>query len=94
MLTLSASATSVAPGGTVTFTGKVKPALAGTAVYLQTKSGGTWSDVASVKLDATSSYSFTWTAPSTSGDVSLRVRIPATTGLLTAASPAVVVTVG
>ncbi len=94
VLTLSASATSVAGGGTVTFTGKVKPALAGTAVHLQTKSADKWSDVASVKLDATSSYSFTWTAPTTSGNVSLRVRIPATTGLLTAASPAVVVTVG
>jgi len=94
VLTLSASATSVAPGGTVTFTGKVKPALAGKVVYLQTKNAGAWTDVASVKLDAASGCSFTWTAPSTSGSVSLRVRIPATTGLLTAASPAAVVTVG
>ena len=41
-----------------------------------------------------SSYTFTWTAPATAGEVRLRVRIPATTGLLGASSQVVVVTVG
>jgi SpoIID/LytB domain protein len=94
VITVAASKTAVAPGDALTLSGRVKPVLAGKPVYLQTKSGGTWSNVASVKLDAAGGYTFTWTAPATSGDVSLRVRIPATTGLLTAASPAVVVTIG
>ncbi|HJW74938.1 MAG TPA: SpoIID/LytB domain-containing protein, partial [Thermoleophilia bacterium] len=94
LVTVSASKTAVAPGGEVTLTGTAKPALAGKSVYLQQRNGDTWTDVANVKLNEASSYTFTWTAPATAGEVRLRVRIPATTGLLGASSQVVVVTVG
>jgi stage II sporulation protein D len=92
--TLSASAATTAPGGAVKLTGTVKPVLAGTTVRLQKKTATGWTDVATTKLDATSACSFSWTAPSAAGQVSLRVRVPATTGLLSGVSPTLVIDVG
>jgi len=93
-ITVTPSATSATAGDTIRFSGDVKPALAGRTIYLQLKTNGTWSNVAGVKLDAASHYAVDWTVPSDlSGDQSLRMRLPAGSGLAAGTSPVVVVTV-
>ena len=90
-VSLEASATSVAAGDVVTFSGVTTPLLTGATVWLQTKNGDTWSNVVSSALDADGACSFDWTA--TAGVTAARLRVPATAGLVTGSSPAVALTV-
>ena len=87
----TASDTTVAPGDTVTVSGTVAPLLAGEKVVLQTKSGTTWSEALSGALTSEGAFSFDWKA--VAGVTALRVRVPATSGLVAGNSPAIAVTV-
>ncbi|MCW2777605.1 MAG: Type secretion-associated serine protease mycosin [Frankiales bacterium] len=66
------------PGDTATFHGGVRPASAGSVVYLQQQSGGVFRNVRSVKLSSSSTYSFTLKSPA-NGSI-FRVYKPAVTG--------------
>jgi stage II sporulation protein D len=91
-VTMDASATSVAVGGVVRFTGSTTPLLPGAAVWLQTKSGdAAWVNVASSVFDADGACAFDWTA--VAGVTAARLRVPATAGLVAGYSPAVALTV-
>ncbi|HQG54182.1 MAG TPA: SpoIID/LytB domain-containing protein [Thermoleophilia bacterium] len=93
VVAVKASATSVAAGDTVTFTGSTTPLLPAATVWLQTKSGddAAWTDVVSGVFDADGACSFDWTAEA--GVTAARLRVPPTAGLVTAYSPAVQLTV-
>jgi stage II sporulation protein D len=90
-VSIEASATSVGTGAAVTFSGATTPQLPGATVWLQTKSGDTWTNVVSAALDADGAYSFDWTAAA--GVTAARVRVPPTAGFVTGFSPAVALTV-
>jgi hypothetical protein len=90
-VSIEAGATSVAAGDVVTFSGATTPLLPGATVWLQTKSGDTWTNVVSATFDANGACAFDWTA--TAGVIAARLRVPATAGLVTGSSPAVALTV-
>jgi len=91
-VSMEASATSVAAGATVTFTGTTTPLLPGATVWLQTRSGNApWADVSSATLDAGGSCSFEWTAAA--GVTAARLRVPPTGGFVTGHGTPVVLTV-
>ena len=90
-VTIAAGATTVAAGGVVKFTGSSTPLLPGATVWLQTKSGGDWTNVVSAVYDADGACSFDWTA--VAGVTAARFRVPPTAGFVTGYSPAVALTV-
>jgi hypothetical protein len=89
-VTLKASATTVATGATVTFTGTVKPATQGKVVWLQTKTASGWTDALSAKLAADGTFSIDLDAAS--GATDLRLRVPKSSTLVEGVSAAVTVT--
>lgn len=90
-VTIAAGTTTVAAGGVVKFTGSSTPLLPGATVWLQTKSGGDWTNVVSAVFDADGACSFDWTA--VAGVTAARFRVPPTAGFVTGYSPAVALTV-
>ncbi len=90
-VTLAASSTSPAAGDTVTFTGTVKPVVAGETLWLQTKSGTTWKDLDSTTLKGDGTFSIDWKA--TSGTTAFRLRVPKTASMAQGTSGTVTVTV-
>jgi hypothetical protein len=91
VLTLASASTTVTAGDSLTFTGTVTPALSGRTVYLQTKTGTTWTDAGSATLTGASAYSISWTA--VAGVTAARVRIANGAGLASGHSPALTLTV-
>ncbi|MFP3713778.1 DVUA0089 family protein [Puerhibacterium sp. TATVAM-FAB25] len=80
------SRTSFPLGGTVTLSGSVAPSHAGRTVYLQRHVGGSWKNVTSRKLSASSAYSFS-IKPTTRGTYTYRVHVPADTDHAAGYSP-------
>jgi spore germination protein len=76
----------VSRGTAAKLRGSVAPARAGTTVYRERYSGGTWTSVGSTKVaaDGTYAFSFTWY---TAGTYTYRVRVPGTTQFATGYSP-------
>ncbi|GAC1422051.1 MAG: hypothetical protein NVSMB57_15360 [Actinomycetota bacterium] len=72
---LPTSGSKVAVGKSVSFKGTIKPAHPGLWVYLQTLSGKTWKKAASYRLDARSSFRFTY-SKGQKGMVLFRVIYP------------------
>jgi stage II sporulation protein D len=90
-VSMAASATSASAGDTITFTGSTTPLLPGATVWLQTKSGDAWTNVASAVYDADGACSFEWTAAA--GVTAARFRVPPTAGFVTGYSTPVTLTV-
>jgi stage II sporulation protein D len=90
-VTATASKTTVAAGDQVTVSGAAQPALAGAKVVLQTKTGTAWANATTGALATDSTFSLDWTA--VVGVSALRVKVPATAGLVTGYSRAILVTV-
>jgi len=90
-VSMEASATSVAAGDVVKFSAKTTPLLPGATVWLQTKSGGAWTNVVSAAFNADGACSFDWTA--VAGVTAARFRVPATAGLVTGYSSPLALTV-
>ncbi len=79
-VTVQASSDTVATGDKVTFTGTVAPlALAGSTVWLQTKTASGWKDSVSAKLGGSGTCSIDWAA--VAGATTLRLRVPASASL-------------
>jgi stage II sporulation protein D len=91
VLTIASATTTVKASDSLTFTGGVTPAMPGRTVYLQTKTGTTWTDAGSAKLTDASAYSISWTA--LAGGTAARVRIANGAGLASGNSPALTLTV-
>ena len=92
-LTIGASATVVAFGGTATLSGGVTPQHAGHVVYLQSLgTDGFWHNVATGVVQTASTYSFTYTFGET-GTTQLRARLDGGPDNVGGASPVVSVTV-
>jgi hypothetical protein len=70
---------------TVAFSGAVSPASANRTVFLQRLVSGTWTSVKSMKLSATSRFTFAW-RPTTGADSYFRVLVPARPGYLAVAT--------
>lgn len=83
----------VAPKATDTVTTTVAPNAKGLSVALQRKTSSGWTTVATKSLSATSTASFTITAPATAGKYTYRVYKAASSVYAAGVSPALVVTV-
>ncbi len=92
-LTMTPSATTVAVGTKVTFSGTVSPDKAGSAIYLERMGAdGHWQIVATQKVTHASTYAFNWRVERI-GSLQFRVRIPSDTYTLGNASAAATITV-
>ena len=92
-VTAEADRTRVAVGATVTMTGTVNPAAAGTAVTVQRRSAtGTWRDVSSTTTGSGGSVNVI-VKPTVVGAISYRLLVPASAGLAQGASPRITLTV-
>ncbi|NLC98082.1 MAG: hypothetical protein GX678_03275, partial [Actinomycetales bacterium] len=89
-VSIKASAASVAPGRTVSFTGAVTKKSAGASVSLQRLDGSTWVHVASGKVSKKKKFSVTSRAPS--GAHAYRIRVIGSKKIKTAFSKSVRVT--
>ena len=90
-VTIQPASETVASGAQVVFSGVVTPAAAAKSVFLQTKSGSSWTKIASATPRSDGSYTFTWTA---TGTTTLRVlALPASTRFVPGASLPVTLTV-
>jgi stage II sporulation protein D len=90
-VSLKAGATTVSAGSAVKFSGTTTPLLPGAAVWLQTKTGGTWANAANGAFDANGAWAIDWTA--VAGVTAARLRVPATAGFVTAYSQPLALTV-
>jgi stage II sporulation protein D len=88
---LSAEDVEAAAGELLTFVAGVAPPRPAGTVWLQTRSGSTWTDAMSGELDDASGCAFTWTAAT--GVDAVRLRVPAVNGLAASFSPAVTLTI-
>ena len=76
---LTASETRVKAGAKVTLTGTVKPLLPGHTIWLQTRSGTTWTKTTSTPISSTGTFRLVWSA--VSGVNAIRMRMAAGSGL-------------
>jgi len=88
-----ASSATVAPKSVLTLSGSVSPAAAGTPVTFQRRTGtGDWRDIATGATDANGAVSITL-RPSVKGQVTYRLLVPESPGLVRGFSQRIVVTV-
>jgi stage II sporulation protein D len=90
-ITITTASATVKAGDAITFAGVVAPAMPGRTIYLQTKTGTTWTDHGSATLNGAGAYSVSWTA--VAGVTAARTRIANGAGLAAGYSPALALTV-
>ena len=90
-ITITTASATVKAGDAIKFAGVVAPAMPGRTIYLQTKTGTTWTGHGSATLNDAGAYSITWTA--VAGVTAARTRIANGAGLAAGYSPALALTV-